>query len=129
LNSLKEALTGNVFQQTAQYGKILFFYARLLAVYVFIGIAVFWTTAAFAMRPDVPSFSKFVVTVSIVTVCALFFLKKNAFLSLFPKIPEGNYAKLIYFIRKYYYPLLTVSFVAALLWCLGYENLGRMVLS
>ena len=129
VNFLKEALTRNFFKEAAQYGKGLYFYSRLLVLYVFSGFAIFWIAEVFAIRPDVLALLKFVIEVSIVVVCLLFFLKKEAFLSLLPKLPENNYNRLLGFLRKYYYPLLFISFVAALFWCLGYKDFGRTILT
>ena len=129
VNFLKEVLTRDFFKQTQQYGKNLFFYSRLLVMYVFSGFAVFWIAEVFPIHPDVLALLRFVIEVSIVMVCFLYFLKKNAFLSLFPELPEGNYNRLIAFLRKYYYPLVFISFLAALLWCIGFKDLGKMVLT
>ena len=129
VNFLKEALTRDFFKQTVQYGKGLYFYSRLLVLYVFAGFAIFWIAEVVAIRTDVLALLKFIISVSIVVVCLLFFLKKKAFLSLFPDLPEGNYNRLLSFLKRYYYPLLFVSFIAALLWCLGYKDLGQMILT
>ena len=126
---LKESLTRDLFAATARYGKTLFRWARLVLLYVFIGIALFWAAEAFHIRPDVLALLKFAVSVSIVVVLFQLFLKKQAFLSLFPQLPYRSYQGFLKFLKTYYYPLLIVSFLAAILWCFGYEALGRLILT
>ena len=125
---LKESLTRDLFAATARYGKTLFRWARLVLLYVFIGIALFWAAEAFHIRPDVLALLKFAVSVSIVVVLFQLFLKKQAFLSLFPQLPYRSYQGFLKFLKTYYYPLLIVSFLAAILWCFGYEALGSLIL-
>ena len=128
-NFLKETLTRDFFRLTAQYGKTLFLYARLLLLFVFAGITAFWIAEAFDIRSDALALLDFIVSISIVSIGFSFLLKKEAFLSLLPDFSFSNYRKLISFITNYYFPLLTVSFIAALLWCLGFEILGRTILA
>ena len=129
VNFLKEALTGGLYKRTERYGKTLFLYSRLLVAYVFCGISIFWVAEVFAIRPDVLALLRFIIAVSIMVVCLLFLLSKKAFLSLLPDLPEGNYNRLTRFLQKYYYPLLFVSFLAGLLWCAGYREVGRIILT
>jgi small-conductance mechanosensitive channel len=126
---LKETLTCNLFEATAEYGKVIFRYARLIILYVLIGIALFWTAKIFNVRTDVLELIRFAVSVSVVTVLFLFFLKKNAFLSLLPELHYRGYRWVLNFLRNYYYLLLIISFLAALIWCFGYKGLGKLVLT
>jgi small-conductance mechanosensitive channel len=49
-------------------------------------------------------------------------------MSLLPELPIQSYMWFRRFLGRYYFPLLLVSFLAALLWCFGYRALGRLVL-
>jgi small-conductance mechanosensitive channel len=129
LRLLKEALTRELFQVTAEHGKLVFRYARLIILYLLLWIVVLWTARAFEVRSDVIHLLRFIVSISVVIVLTLFFLKKNTFLSLLPQIPSRGYRWLLNFLESYYYPLLIVSFLAALLWCFGYASLGRLLLT
>jgi small-conductance mechanosensitive channel len=129
LRLLKETLTRNLFEATANYGKVIFRYARLIILYVLIGIALFWSAKVFKVRTDVLELIRFAVSVSVVTVLFLFFLKKTAFLSLLPELPYRGYRWVSNFLKNYYYLLLIVSFLAALIWCFGYQGLGKLVLT
>jgi small-conductance mechanosensitive channel len=55
-------------------------------------------------------------------------LNKKAFMSLLPELPIRSYMQFRRFLGRYYFPLLVVSFLAGLLWCFGYQALGRLVL-
>lgn len=129
LRSLKEVLTRGLFKVTEAYGKRIFRYARLVVLYIISGIALFWAAGAFKVHPEFFALLRFGVSVSVVTLLFLFFLKKSAFLSLFPDLPYRGYGWFLRFLRAYYYPLLIVSYVAALLWCIGYRALGQLLLT
>ncbi len=129
LRFLKETLTRDLFKTTAQYGKSIYLYARLILLFTLIGVAVSWGAAVFEVPAEVLAFLRFIVSVSITAVLFVFFLKKRAFMSLFPDFPYRGYRWFIGSLNNYYYPLLTVSFLAALLWCFGYRQLGRLVLT
>jgi len=129
LHLLKETLTRNLFEATANYGKGIFRYARLIILYMLIGIAVFWVAKVFKVRTDVLELLRFAVSVSVVTVLFLLFLNKNTFLSLFPELPYRGYRWILNFLKNYYYLLLIVTFLAALVWCFGYQGLGKLVLT
>ncbi|MBU4315926.1 MAG: mechanosensitive ion channel [Proteobacteria bacterium] len=126
---LKEIFTGYLIKETNQHGKTLFFYARLLVFYIFSGIAVFWVVEVFKVRTEILALIKFAIAVSIAVVCFLFFMKKEAILSLLPVVPFSIYTRFLSLLKKAYHPLLMISMAVALLWCLGYHNLGVMVLS
>lgn len=126
---LKESLKTNLFPATARYGKTLFHWARLALFYVLIVIAAFWAVEAFGIRSDVLSLIKSVLSLSIVCVLFQLFSRKEAFLSLFPDLDYRGYRVFLNFFRTYYFPLIGVSFLSALLWCFGYRRLGQLLLT
>lgn len=128
LNILKESLTRDLFAVAAKHGRTLFRWARLVLLYVLLGMAILWTVEAFEIRPDALAFIKLAVYVSIIVVLFQLFLRKEAFLSLFPRLSLRGYQEYIKILYTLYYPLLIASLIAALLWCLGYDALGRLVL-
>lgn len=125
---LRESLTRDLFQATARYGKTVFKLARLAALYVLLGIAIFWGAEVFPIRKDVLALLKFAVFISIVIVLFLLLLKKKALLSFFPELPYRSYQGYIRMLDRYYYPLIFLSFLLALLWCVGYKQLGEVLL-
>jgi small-conductance mechanosensitive channel len=129
LRLLNELLTGELFKTTAQYGTTIYLYARLILLFTVIGIAVSWGAAVFKVPSEFLALLRFTVSVSITAILFVFFLKKRAFMSLFPDFSYRGYRRFIGFLNNYYYPLLTVSFLAALLWCFGYRQLGRTMLA
>ncbi|MBW1803841.1 MAG: hypothetical protein JRJ85_24305, partial [Deltaproteobacteria bacterium] len=129
LQLLKELLNPDILTVTVRYGKMLLRSARLVLFYVIIVIALFWAVEAFRIRADVLSLLKFLVSLSIAVVLFQLFLRKDAVLSLFPDLTYRGYRVFFHFFRTYYYPLIVVSFLSALLWCFGYKNLGQMLLT
>lgn len=125
---LRELLTRDLFQSTAQYGKQIFQVSRLVIFFVLSAIAVSWGVELFGLREDVLALLQFIAAVSIVVVVFLFLLKRKAFMSLFPTLPNRAYQGFVNLLRKFYYPIMLVSFFAGLLWCFGYQNFGRVVL-
>ena len=91
-------------------------------------MAAYWMAESFDIREDVLALLRFAISVSITMVLLMFFLNKKAFMSLLPELPVQSYRKFHGFLERYYFPLLIVSFLAALLWCFGYKALGRLVL-
>jgi len=128
LRLLKESLTGNLFKATAQYGRTIYRWARLALLYAIFGMVAYWTVQAFEIREDVLALLRFAISVSITVVLLILHLNKKAFMSLLPKLPIPSYMNFRRLLEKYYFPLLIVSFLAALLWCFGYRSLGRLVL-
>jgi len=128
LRLLKESLTQNLFKVPEHYGRTIYRWARLALLYAIFGIAVYWATEAFEIREDVLSLLRFAISVSITMVLLILFLNKKAFMSLLPKLPIPSYMNFRRFLEKYYFPVLIVSFLAALLWCFGYRALGRLIL-
>ena len=125
---LRESLTQNLFQATARYGKKIFQLARLALLYGLVGFAVIQGAAAFQIRPDVIDLLKFAISVSIVVILFLFHLMKTALMSFLPELPYRTYQSFIRILNRFYYPFIFLSFITALLWCIGYKQLGRVVL-
>ena len=128
LQLLKESLTRDLFKVTAQYGPTIYRWARLALLYVIFGMAAYWAAEVFEIREDVLALLRFAISVSVIVVLFILHLNKKAFMSLLPEIPIQSYMRFRTFLERYYFPLLLVSFLAALLWCFGYRALGRLVL-
>lgn len=128
LRLLKELLTRDLFKVTAQYGRTIHRWARLALLYVIFGLAAYWTVEVFETREDVLALLRFAIAVSVTVVLLILHLNKKAFISLLPQLPVRSYIKFRKFLERYYFPLLLVSFLAALLWCFGYRALGQLVL-
>lgn len=129
LRLLKETLTQNLFKATADYGKLIHRYLRLVVLYVITGVAVFWAAKFAGVRTDVLELIKFAISLSVVTVMFPLFLRKKVILSLLPESPSRGYRWILGFLRSYYYLLLGISYIAALIWCFGYRELGMQVLT
>jgi small-conductance mechanosensitive channel len=128
LRLLKESLTRDLFKATAQHGRTVHRWARLALLYMIFGMAAYWTVEVFAIREDVLALLRFAITVSVTVVLLILHLNKKAFISFLPELPIRSYIKFRKFLERYYFPLLFVSFLAAMLWCFGYRALGQLVL-
>jgi small-conductance mechanosensitive channel len=128
LRLLKESFTRDLFKVTAQYGRTIYRWARLALLYAIFGIAVYWAAEVFEIREDVLALLRFAISVSVIAVLLIMHLNKKAFMSLLPELPIQSYMWFRKFLGRYYFPLLLVSFLAALLWSIGYRSLGRLVL-
>jgi small-conductance mechanosensitive channel len=128
LRLLKESLTRDLFKVAAQHGRKIYPWARLALLYAIFGVALYWTAEVFKIRDDVLALLRFAITVSVIIFLFILHLNKKAFISLLPELPIRSYSQFRKFLETYYFPLLTVSFLAALLWCVGYRSLGRLVL-
>jgi len=125
---LREALTENLFPRTAVYGKRVFKLARLALFYALAGIAVIWVAQAFQIRADIVALLEFVISISIVVVLFLLHMMKKTLMSLLPDLPYPSYQGFVRMMDRFFYPFIVLSFVVALLWCLGYRQFGRVVL-
>ena len=125
---LRELLTRDLFKVTAAHGKKVFQIARLVLLYVLTGIVLYWTTEAFRFPKDVLAFLQFALSVSAVCVFLLLMLNKRALLSFLPPLPYRSYQNYVRILNRYYYPLIGVSFVLALLWCFGFREVGSLLL-
>ena len=126
---LRELLTQDLFPAASEYGDTIYRSTRLILLYALIGMAGFASIEAFNIRQDALALLRFAVSISIVIVLFLLFLKKKALLSLLPQLPYKSYQWFLHIIDKYYIPLILFSFIASLLWCLGYHRLGQVVLT
>jgi small-conductance mechanosensitive channel len=129
ISLFREVLTRDIFKTTKKYGNTVFRMTRLIILFVLLGYAFFWAAETFELRQDVLAFIKFVISFSIVCISFLLTLKKRAILSLIPELPYSSYRRFVKWITRYYYPLVFFSFLTGLLWCLGYKQLGRTVLT
>lgn len=125
---LRELLTRDLFTVTKQHGKSIFRLARLVIIYIIGGIALVWGAEAFQIRADVLGLLQFIISISIVLVLLLLHFKKRALMSLLPELPYRSYQGFVRLLERYYFPFIFFSLVIALLWCLGYRQLGRVVL-
>jgi small-conductance mechanosensitive channel len=125
---LREVLTRDLFKVTRAYGNRVFQIARLVLFYVMTCIVLYWAAEAFRFPKDVLAFLRFASTVSVVCVFLLLMLNKRALLSFLPPLPYRRYQDYVRILNRYYYPLIGVSFVLALLWCFGFREVGRLLL-
>jgi len=125
---LREILTRDLFKVTAAHGKKVFQIARLVLMYLLVGVVLYWCAEAFRFPKDVLAFLQFAISVSVVCVFLLLMLNKRALLSFLPSLPYRSYQNYVRILDRYYYPLIGVSFVLALLWCFGFREIGRLLL-
>jgi small-conductance mechanosensitive channel len=128
INLMRELLTRDHFKATAEHGRSVFRLVRLVILYSMFGLVVFQAANAFDIRSDVLALIRFVVAVSIVLVLFLLALKKKAILSFLPDLPYRSYQNFTRILNRYYFPFIFFSLAVAFLWCLGYRNLGQVVL-
>jgi small-conductance mechanosensitive channel len=129
ISLLRELLTQDLLPTTAQHGPRLFRMFSLAVLYILGGVALFQAAALFEVRADVLALLKFVISVSIVVVLFLLLLKKKSLLSLFPELPYRSYQGFIVLLNRYYFPLMLFSFLIALLWCVGFREFGKIILT
>jgi len=125
---LRELLTRDLFKVTATHGQEVFQIARLVLMYLLVGVILYWCAEAFQFPKDVLAFLQFAISVSVVCVFLLLMLNKRALLSFLPPLPYRSYQNYMRLLNRYYYPLIGVSFVLALLWCFGFREIGRLLL-
>jgi small-conductance mechanosensitive channel len=128
LRLLKESLTRDLFQVTAKHGKSIYRWARLALLYAIFGVAAYWAAEVFKIREDVLALLRFAISFSVTVVLLILHLNKTAFISFLPQFPVRSYMQFRRFLERYYFPLLFVSFLAAMLWCVGYRAFGQLVL-
>lgn len=126
---LRELLVNGLLRGSAQYGHSLFALARPVVLFVLAGVALVWAAQAFAMRREILALFQFVISVAVTLVLFLLSLKKKTLLSLLPELPYSNYRTFRDLVDKYYFVLISFSLLLALLWSVGYRNLGLVVLS
>jgi small-conductance mechanosensitive channel len=125
---LRELLTRDLFKVTADHGPKVFQIARLVLIYLLVGVVLYWCAEAFRFPKDVLAFLQFAVSVSVVCIFLLLMLNKRALLSFLPPLPYRSYQNYVRILDRYYYPLIGASFVLALLWCFGFREVGRLLL-
>jgi len=125
---LRELLTRDLFKTTQTYGNRVFQLVRLVLLYILTCIVLYWAAEAFRFPKDVLAFLQFAISVSVVCVFLLLMLNKRALLSFLPPLPYRRYQDYVRILNRYYYPLIGVSFVLALLWCFGFREVGRLLL-
>jgi small-conductance mechanosensitive channel len=126
---LRELLVNGLLRGSAQYGHSLFTLARPVVLYVLTGIALVWAAQAFDLRKEILALFQFAISITIILVLFLLFLKKKAILSLLPELPYPSYRAFRNLTEKFYHVLVFFSLLVALLWSVGYRNLGSVVLS
>jgi small-conductance mechanosensitive channel len=125
---LRELLTRDLFASTADYGKRVFRTSRIVLLYILIGIALYWSAEDFGFRKDVQAFLRFAISVSVVCMFLLLLLQKRALISFLPQLPYRSYRKYVEILQRFFYPLVGLSFVLAMLWCFGFREFGRTLL-
>lgn len=128
LNLLREALTRDLFEVTAAYGRSIYRLVRLALLYAVASIALVWSAGALRLPQDVLAFFQFAIALSIVAVLFLLHLNKKALLSLLPSLPYAPYRSFMGFLNSFYFVILGIGLAAAVLWCFGFRNLGRVVI-
>ena len=126
---LRETLTRGLIPAASTHGSDIYRPARWVLFYILLGIAAFWGAEVFSIREDILALLRFAVSVTIVVALYLLLLKKEALLSLLPSLSYRSYQGFVRYLKKYYHPLVGFSFIVALLWCLGYKNLGKVILT
>ncbi len=124
----RELLTAGLFQVTTANGRKVYGLVRLLLLYGAVCIALFLGAESFQFRRDVLAFLQFAITVSVVCLFLLLMLNKRAILSFLPELPYRSYQDYVGILRRFYLPLIGLSFVLALLWCFGFRQFGRVLL-
>ncbi|MEJ5357367.1 MAG: mechanosensitive ion channel domain-containing protein [Desulfobacterales bacterium] len=125
---LRELLTSGLFPTTAAHGRRVFRTARPLLLGLFLAIAFTWAAEAFRFRADVVAFIRFAVSVAFVFLFLLLMLQKRALLSFLPDLPYASYRTYLRLLDRFFYPLVGLSFLLALLWCFGFREAGRVLL-
>lgn len=125
----KQLLTNEEVSKAARsYGPRVYRWIRVVILYSAAMLAVYWLVAIFEARKDVIDLLSFVISISIIFILLLLSLKKKAIFSVLPKLDNPIYNQLFRFVRYFYYPLILVTLVGALLWTFGYHDLGLIIL-
>jgi len=127
INLLRESLVRDLFPISAEYGKTIFRISRLVLVYALGCMAVLWGAEAFNIPRDVLALLKFAISLSIVFVFLLLLVRKNALLSLIPNLPYAAYQTFLKGLHRYYFPVISLTFLTGLLWCFGYKRFCRVL--
>jgi small-conductance mechanosensitive channel len=127
LNLLRETLTRGLFALSTRYGNTIQRLFRPVILYVLAGVAIIWGAEAFSIPVDVLAFLQFSLTLSAVCILFFLFLKKRALMSLIPELPYPSYRSFRRILDRYYYPLVFLTFLSGIFWCLGYREFCRVL--
>jgi small-conductance mechanosensitive channel len=123
LSLLRESLTRDIFPIPSAYGRSIFRISRIVVLYILGSVAVFWAAEAFQLPKDFLSLLKFLLSVSIACVLLLLLLKKKSILGILPELPYASYQAFGRGLERYYFPIMFLTFLTGLLWCVGYQRL------
>jgi small-conductance mechanosensitive channel len=124
----EELLAGGLFAVTAAQGPRVFRWLRLLIFYAAACLSLLAAAEAFVFRRDVLAFLRFAFSISLVCLFLLLVIQKRSLVAFLPELPYASYRRYAGILKRYYYPLIGLSFVLALAWCFGYRALGRLLL-
>lgn len=128
LKILREALTDGLLPFCPLYGRSLFRTLRVVVVYTMTGMAIVWGAEAIQLPDDAQAFLRFAVSLTAVFVASSVFRKKEALLSLLPRLSYRIYQIFTGFLNRAYFPLALLTVVTGVLWCLGYRRLSEAAL-
>ena len=123
LRLLREFLTRDILPIPSNYGRSIFRISRIVVLYILGSIAVFWAAEAFKLPKDFLALLKFLISLSIVFVLLLLLLKKKSILGILPDLPYRSYQTFRRGLERYYFPIMFLTFLTGLLWCVGYQRL------
>ncbi len=120
---LRESLTRGLFPIPESYGRAIFRVARIFILYTLFSFAVFLGAEAFQIPEDVLALLRFVLSLSIVLMSLILLVKKRAILGVLPDLPYKSYQVFLRGLRRFYFPVMFLTFLTGLLWCVGYHKL------
>lgn len=118
-----------IFFIQTEYGDTIFRLFRLIVLYVLFGIAILWGAEAFGLRQDFLALLRFLIFLSIIFFLFLILLRKKAFLSLLPKLPNKSYQSFLKGFDRYYYPVMGLTLLIGLMWSVGYQRFASFLLT
>ncbi len=98
---------------------------RAIILYILTGIAVIWSAEALSLPNDFQALLQFAISLSIVIVVFLFFLRKKPILSLLPKLPYPSYQGFLKSLDRHYYLAILMTFLSGILWCIGFKYFSK----
>ncbi|MEW6444342.1 MAG: mechanosensitive ion channel domain-containing protein [bacterium] len=123
LNLLRESLTRDLLPVPRDYGRSIHRVARMVVLYILGSVAVFWAAEAFRLPKDFLALLKFLLSLSIVFALLFLILKKKSILGILPDLPYGSYQAFRRALQRFYFPIMFLTFLTGLLWCVGYQRL------
>jgi hypothetical protein len=99
---------------------------RLVLLPILVSIILYWCAEAFPSprMSGVSAIRHFRVGGCVF----LLMLNKRSLLCFLPLLPYRSYQNYVRLLNRYYYPLIGLSFVLALLWCFGFREVGHLLL-